>query len=185
MISPANDDHVLVAETSRLRLRRLTAEDAPFILELLNEPAWLRFIGNKAVAMLDDARGYIAKGPVTSYESFGFGLYLVTLRADGVPLGICGLIRRDALPDADIGFALLERHHGNGYAREAVKATIDLARDHLKLNRLLAIAAPENLVSIRLLEELGFHAEELVRLRAESDELALMALDLRDRKSVV
>lgn len=178
MTTRANKDRVLVTETTRLQLHRLTADDAAFILELLNEPAWLRFIGNKGVATLDDARGYIARGPAASYESFGFGLYRVTLRDDGTSVGICGLVRRDTLPDADIGFAFLERHHGNGYAREAAQATVGLARDRFHLNRLLAIATPDNHVSLRLLEALGFRSEGLVRLTADSAELALMALDL-------
>ena len=96
-----------VLETERLRLRQLTVDDAAFILQLVNDPSWLRFIGDRNVRNLDDARNYILKGPIASYEKFGFGLWLVELKADGMPLGICGLLQRDTLPDVDIGFALL------------------------------------------------------------------------------
>jgi hypothetical protein len=66
-----------VLETDRLRLRRLSSEDAEFILQLLNEPSWLRFIGNKGVRAIENARDYILKGPVEMYSRPGFGLYLV------------------------------------------------------------------------------------------------------------
>ena len=105
-----------VLETERLRLRRLTVDDAAFILELVNDPSWLRFIGDRGVRNLDDARSYILKGPVASYEKHGFGLWLVELKAEATPIGICGLLQRDTLPDVDIGFALLPQFCGQGYA---------------------------------------------------------------------
>ena len=98
---------MIVLETERLILRRLTPDDAPFILTLLNEPSFLRYIGDKNVRNLDDARNYILTGPVASYEKHGFGLYLVELRESQTPIGLCGVIRREELPAPDIGFALL------------------------------------------------------------------------------
>src|SRR5579872_1852240 len=105
----------IVVVTERLDLRRLAADDAEFILELVNEPAWLEHIGDKGVRTLADARAYIAEGPVRTYERFGFGLYLVVRRQDGTALGICGLVKRETLDDVDLGFALLRRHWGEGY----------------------------------------------------------------------
>src|SRR5262249_39747755 len=119
----------IVHETARLRLRELGDDDAAFILELVNEPGWLRFIGDRNVHSLQDARGYIARGPVASYARFGYGLWAVDSRERGEPLGMCGLIRRDSLPEPDLGFAFLARHHGRGYAREAAAAAIELARE--------------------------------------------------------
>ena len=101
--------------TSRLNLRQLSVADAPFMLSLLNEPSYLQFIGDKGVRTLVDARDYILKGPAASYEQFGFGLYLTELKENGDPIGICGLIKREALPDVDIGYALLPTYWGNGY----------------------------------------------------------------------
>ena len=165
-----------VLVTQRLRLDRLTAEDAPFILELENEPDWLRFIGDRNVHDLDAARGYIERGPRDMYARLGFGLYKVAL-LDGTPVGMCGLIKRDGLDDVDIGFAFLARHRGRGYAREAAAATLEHARA-LGLKRLVAITAPDNGRSMQLLEKLGFVYRETLRLPQHGGESRLFALQL-------
>ena len=152
-----------VLETARLALRRLTPEDAPFILELVNEPSWLQFIGDKGVRTLDDARGYIQNGPMDMYARLGFGLYLVELK-DGTPIGMCGLIKRPALEDVDIGFAFRPQFWGQGYARESAAAVLDHGRDAFKLKRIVAITSPGNISSIRLLEKLGFEFEQELQL---------------------
>ena len=96
----------MVLETARLRLRHLRADDSQFILELVNDPDWLRFIGDRGVRTVEDARGYIEKGPMQMYSRLGFGLDLVELK-DGTPIGMCGLIKRATLHDVDIGFAFM------------------------------------------------------------------------------
>src|ERR1700741_5190770 len=100
-------DFMIILETERLFLSHLCADDAPFVLQLLNEPSFIRYIGDKGVRTLDDARRYIAERPVKSYEVNGFGLNLVRLKAGNAPIGICGVLKRDTLPDPDIGFAFL------------------------------------------------------------------------------
>lgn len=149
----------MVLETTRLALRHLTAADSPFILELVTDPDWLRFIGDRGVRTVEDARGYIESGPMKLYERLGFGLYLVELRGDGTPLGLCGLIKRDSLEDVDIGFAFLPAFRGRGYALEAAIGVRDYAFEVLGLERLVAITAPENDKSASLLEHLGFAYE--------------------------
>jgi [ribosomal protein S5]-alanine N-acetyltransferase len=146
-------------ETERLSLRRLEAADAPFILRLLNEPSWLRFIGDRGVRDLDGARGYIVGNVQRMYDLHGFGLYLVERRSDAMPLGLCGLIRRDTLPDVDIGFAFLPEYWGQGYAREAAAATLDAARTRHGLARVVAITSLDNEASGRLLERVGLQFE--------------------------
>lgn len=155
---------MIILETPRLALRRLTPADAAFILELLNEPAWLRFIGDRGVHSLADAEGYIRKGPLVSYAQHGFGLWLVRRKADEAALGICGLTKRDTLVDVDVGFAILHKFHGQGYASECAAATLDFARNALGLKRLVAITSPDNATSIRLLEKLGLRYERMIRL---------------------
>ncbi|HET9694536.1 MAG TPA: GNAT family N-acetyltransferase [Steroidobacteraceae bacterium] len=160
-----------VLESQRLRLRHVGEEDAPFILTLLNDPGWLRYIGDRGVRTLDDARRYIADGPRRMYADHGFGLFLVERKEDGASLGLCGLIRRDALPDVDIGFALAAAFRGQGYAFEAAGATLRYAREVLRLPRVVAIAMPENVESTRLLERLGLRFERTIQFGAEAETL--------------
>ena len=177
MTLPAVPGRIL-RETPRLRLRELTEQDAAFILELVNEPAWLRFIGDRNVHSLEDARGYIARGPVASYAKHGFGLWAVELCASAEPLGMCGLIRRDSLPYADLGFAFLARHRGHGYAREAAVATVALAHESFGLGRLLAITDPDNTASRAVLEDVGFAFEREFTWSENGKQQALYAKDL-------
>jgi RimJ/RimL family protein N-acetyltransferase len=167
---------VVVLESARLQLRQLTFDDAPFILELLNEPGWLRFIGDKGVRNLEDACNYLRQGPMASYERFGFGLYAAVLKDDGTPVGMCGLLKRDTLPDVDIGFAFLQRHQGRGYAHEAAAAMIAHARQRLGLKRILAITTVDNHGSANVLEKIGMRFQSMVKSNGEAD-LRLFALD--------
>lgn len=162
-----------VIECPRLSLRELGLHDAPFILQLLNEPAFLHFIGDKGVRTLAAAREYIAQGPVDSYRRFGFGLFLTSLRQCGTPLGICGLVKRDTLADIDLGFAFLSRYWSNGYAAEAASAVLAYGRDALRLNRIVAITAPDNIGSIAVLEKIGLRFERMTRLTKDGPELKL------------
>ena len=156
-----------VIETPRLDLRQLVREDAPFILELVNEPSWLRFIGDRNVHSLQDAVGYIEKGPLESYAKNGFGLYLVVDRESGASAGLCGLIRRDVLPHVDIGFAFSPRFWGRGLAFEAASAVMAYGRDVLGLSPILAIVNPDNERSIALLEKLGMRFDRMFRLPSD------------------
>lgn len=166
---------MIVIQTERLILRRVTTEDAVFILELLNDPGWLRFIGDKGVRNLEDARRYILTGPVEMYERRGFGLYLTALKDGGQPVGLCGLLRREGLDDPDIGFAFLPPFRGLGYAHEAAAATMAYGKTSLNLGRIVAITSPDNERSARLLGKLGLKFEALIRLAPESDEVRLFA----------
>ena len=167
-----------VLETRRLILRQLSSEDAEFILQLLNEPSWIRFIGNKGVRTLEDARSYILNGPVDMYSRLGFGLYLVEEKEEGLAIGICGLIKRDTLEDVDIGFAFLPAFWGNGYAYESASAVMKYGRTNFGLNRLAAITSGDNYVSVRLLEKLGFNFEKMLKLSEAGDEVRLFTIDI-------
>ena len=150
-----------VLSTERLRLREFAREDAPFILELLNDPGWIRFIGDRGLRNEAMAADYIENVPMKMYARHGFGLWHLSLAATGEPLGMCGLIKRDTLEDVDLGFALLERHRGKGYAREAAEACRDYAAEVLGLARIVAITSPGNEDSAKLLERLGFRYERM------------------------
>jgi ribosomal-protein-alanine N-acetyltransferase len=167
-----------VLETERLTLRRLTITDAPFMLGLLNEASFLRYIGDRGVRNLDDARRYIIDGPVASYERFGFGLYLANLKPDGTAIGICGLLKRDYLEDADIGFAFLPQYWRCGYAFESAMAVMEHARRDFGLRRLAAITSVENAASIRVLEKMGLRFERMLRPSPDAAEVRLFACSL-------
>jgi [ribosomal protein S5]-alanine N-acetyltransferase len=142
--------------TNRLIIRPLTLEDGPFILRLLNEPSFIENIGDKGVRTLTQAEDYLTQGPLASYAAHGHGLWLVQHRETGAPMGMCGLIRRDTLPEVDLGYAFVPEFWGLGYAREAAEACIACGRDTFGLRGLLAIVSPGNVSSIRLLLALGF-----------------------------
>ncbi len=148
-------------------------QDDAFILRLLNEEGFLRFIGDKGVRTLADARDYIAQGPIESYRRHGFGLYLTSLRDDGRPIGICGLVKREGLSDVDVGFAFLSEFWSKGYATESAAAVLAYARDRLKLKRIVAITAMDNHGSIAVLGKIGLKFERLVRLSEDTPELRL------------
>ncbi|AMM50006.1 hypothetical protein TH61_00780 [Rufibacter sp. DG15C] len=160
-------------ETERLTLNYLTQEDALFILELLNDPACIQFIGERNVKTLDQARFYLENGPITNYRELGFGMYLVKLKADGTPIGTCGLLRREALPFPDIGYAFLPAYRGNGYALEAAQATLKYGQDMLGMTTLLAYTTPNNEKSGKLLEKLGLRYQRLFQWPETGEELKL------------
>ena len=165
-----------VLETERLSLRPITVDDAEFILALLNEPSFLRYIGDKQVRNLEDARQYILNGPVASYQRHGLGLLLAGLRESRTPIGMCGLLKRDELPEPDIGFALMPDFWNKGFAFEAAAAVLQDAHDRLKLQRILAITSLDNDPSIKLLERLGFKFERVTRLAPDREEIKLFVL---------
>ncbi len=164
-----------VIETERLVLRELSVDDAEFILGLLNQPSFIRHIGDKGVRTLDDARGYILNGPADSYRRFGFGLYLVEARDSGAPMGICGLLKRETLDDIDVGFAFVPEFWSRGYAFESASAVMTHARNTLGLERVIAVVSPGNQASIKLLEKLGLSFERRVRLTDDEPEIQLFS----------
>jgi ribosomal-protein-alanine N-acetyltransferase len=161
----------VILETERLRLRTFTVADAAFVLELLNTPSWLQFIGDRGIKTLEQAQSYLANGPIMSYATQGFGLYLVKLKESNTAIGMCGLLKRDYLEHMDIGYALLPAYEGNGYAIEIVAATMNYAFTELHLLHLTAITNTNNLRSIKLLNKLGFRLKELITV--EDKELNL------------
>ena len=148
-----------VLETERLVLRRLGPADAPFILALLNDPGWIRYIGDRGVRTVEAAAAYLETRMLSQYEKHGFGLWMVEGRTRRDPMGICGLVKRDTLPVPDLGFAFMPGYRGHGYAYESALAVRDHATGALGIERLLAITSPVNTASARLLQRLGFAAE--------------------------
>jgi RimJ/RimL family protein N-acetyltransferase len=166
-----------VLQTDRLTLRRLATGDAAFVLLLLNDPAFVRYVGDRGVKTIEAAREYIVKGPLESYARHGFGLYLVELTGTGEPLGMCGLVKRESLADVDIGFAFLPQYRSQGYAAEAAAAVLAHGREELGLRRIVAIVDPENERSTNVLQKIGLRFERMIRLARGEPEIRLYAIE--------
>ncbi len=170
-------------ESDRLVLCKLSINDAPFILELLNDPGWIQFIGDKGIRNIDDACEYILNGPVKSYREFGFGLFLVKLKKGGIPIGICGLIKREYLENVDVGFAFLPRFRGKGYAAEAAFACIKFGKKKFGLNRIEAITQSDNVGSIKVLEKIGLKFVKMITLPGEDSPVRLYGANIKLKKT--
>jgi RimJ/RimL family protein N-acetyltransferase len=157
-------------ETPRLTLRRLEFDDAPFLVRLLNEPSFLENIGDRGVRSIEDAHRYLREGPMAMYEKYGFGLWH-TARKDGVPVGMCGLLKRDNLPEVDVGYAFLPEFWGVGFAYEAAAATLRHGAQKFGLARVVGVVSEGNAGSIRVLEKLGMSFERMFSMR-EGEPLA-------------
>ncbi|NNF00552.1 MAG: GNAT family N-acetyltransferase [Pyrinomonadaceae bacterium] len=166
-----------ILETERLILREFDLDDAEFILELLNSPGWLKYIGNKKVKTINDAKSYLSEGPVKSYAENGFGLSMVELKFIGVPIGMCGLVNRDTLDDIDIGFAMLPDFAATGYGSEIALATLEYGRDQLGLKRIVGITVKDNKASIALLEKIGLKFEKMIDIPEDNEKLMLFGVN--------
>jgi RimJ/RimL family protein N-acetyltransferase len=169
---------VTVLETERLILRELVPDDAPFMLELLNDPAYILNIADRGVRDVEGARRYLEERWRASYAEHGFGLWVVVHRETGACTGLCGLVRRAGLDDVDIGYAFLPAFRGRGFALESALGVKAHARDVVGLTRLVAIVTPGNARSIQVLERLGMRFERTLRLPGDASDVALYATEL-------
>ena len=159
--------------TARLTLRRLDLDDAAFIVRLLNEPSYIENIGDRCVRSVEDAHRYLREGPIAMYQKYGFGLWHVARNSDGAAVGMCGLLKRDNLPDVDIGYAFLPEFWGLGYAIEAAEATMRHGAGKFGLKRIIAVVSQGNNASIRVLEKLGMRHERMFAMRPDEPEVRL------------
>jgi RimJ/RimL family protein N-acetyltransferase len=162
-----------ILETERLKLREFTLADKLFIIELVNSPGWIKFIGDRDIKTEEQAATYLENGPINSYNNYGFGLSLVELKDSLQPIGMCGLLKRAGLDHPDIGFAFLPEFTGKGYAYEMVAATLLYAKNVLNHKLILAITLPENKSSIKLLEKIGMTFSKPIRLPNQITDLSL------------
>lgn len=161
--------------TTRLQLLPIGLDDAGFIFELLNCEGWLKFIGDKQIATIKKAEEYIENNLMPSYEKHGFGLLKVCL-GNGVPIGICGLLKRDYLDYEDLGFAFLPAYEGFGYAYEASNAMVQFGKNQLKSSNILAISKESNKRSLALLDKLGFTKKDKIQPEPDAEELLLLSI---------
>ena len=166
-------------DTQRLRLRELTLADAPLMLAVWNDPAFIRFVGDRGIRTVEDAQEAMTAGALRLYRDFGYGPYGVTLKGEGTSIGICGLFRREGLDDPDIGFAILPGFCGNGYAYEASQAVMDFARNTLEIPYLAAIVSPANEASVGLIRKLGLRFERMHRMTGDDEDVAIYGIRLQ------
>ncbi|RLQ94279.1 GNAT family N-acetyltransferase [Falsibacillus albus] len=166
-----------VIETERLILRRFMPDDAPFMLELMNDADYIKNIGDRGIRTKEEAKNSLLNGPMKMYEEHGFGLFLTELKENHTPMGMCGLIKREGLEDVDIGYAFLPGYRGKGYAVEAAKASLEYGKNDQKLKRVVAITSVDNEGSIKLLERIGLQYEKLVTLPNDDEELKLFGIN--------
>jgi len=155
-----------ILETDRLSLRELTADDAAFMNALLNSPKFLQYIGDRGVRSDEDARDFIVNRYMVSYANNGYGLWAVETK-DGVPVGICGFVKRDYFAEPDIGFAFLPEHERKGYGYESTAATMTYGRETLGFTKVLAITSLTNDASVGLLKKLGFTDDGIIQPQGE------------------
>ena len=166
-----------ILTTKRLELLEFTLEDAPFVLELLNSPTWIKFIGDRNIKTLAAAKKYIQEKLIDSYKKYGLGLYLVKRKEDDASIGMVGLVKRETLEDVDVGFGMLPQYAGNGYGYEAAAAVMDYAQHTLKLKRVVAITLPSNDYSIALLKKIGLQFEKMIQIPNDDEELMFFSVD--------
>ena len=166
-------------DTQRLQLRQLTLADASLMLAVWNDPAFIRFVGDRGIRTLDDAREAMSAGALKLYKDYGYGPYGVVLRGKGTPIGICGLFRREDLDEPDIGFAILPGYCGNGYAYEASVAVLQYAREELGIPRITAIVSPDNKASVGLIRKLGLRFERMHRMAGDEEDVAIYGIRLQ------
>ena len=170
-------------ETERLRLRWLTEDDADLMLAIWNDSDFVRFVGDRGVRTLDEAREAMRNGILQLYRDYGFGPYRLTLCNSDEAMGICGLFKRDNLEFPDIGYGLLPAYCGSGYAFEAARAVAEHAREYMNVSKLYAIVSPENTRSVRLLEKLGMVAGEPIRMPGDDEDVILYSVNFRGSAS--
>ena len=169
----------MIAETNRLIISKITLDDAAFFLELVNTPNFIKYIGDRNLKTVEDAKTYLKNGTLKSYEDFGFGFYKLLLKEENnKAIGTCGLVKREQLDNVDIGFAMLPNYEGKGFGYESCIAVLKLAKEQFKLNKVLAITLPTNNNSIKLLEKIGLSYEKRVKPFEDDEELLLFAKNL-------
>lgn len=165
----------IIFETDRLFLREFAEDDTDFIIDLLNSPGWLKFIGDRNVKTSEQAKEYLKNGPIKSYKENGYGLSMAILKEGNKPIGMCGIIKRDYLENPDIGFAFLPEYEGKGYALEVATATVKYAEEKLQISKIFAFTLPSNTKSIKLIEKIGFKFVKNITIPNDSEELMLFS----------
>lgn len=168
------DTKTIVLESTRLQLREAALSDAPFFYSIMNSPGWLEGIGDRGIHDLACAKIHIRDNLIQNYRKLGIGMYVVCTKDEPeLPIGLCGLIKRDGLEDIDIGFAFTQESAGHGYALEAAQSVMAHGKNTLKLEKIVAITSQTNWRSARLLESLGMSFQKNIQLKPDDESIRL------------
>jgi ribosomal-protein-alanine N-acetyltransferase len=171
-------DTMSTLKTERLALRPFNLGDAAFVIELVNSPGWIQFIGDRNIHSIADAEHYISNNHLENYKEKGFGYWVIFCKENlKIPIGICGLMKRDGLEHMDIGYALLPKFEGLGYATEAAQSVLTFGFNTLKATRILAISDVENIGSAKVLQKIGMALERKIKVTTDEPELYLFSVE--------
>lgn len=160
-------------ETERLWIRPTTIHDSEFILELMNTPKWIEFIGDRNLHTVKDAEQYIKNKMLPQLERLGFSNYTLIRKLDEVKVGCCGLYDREGVEGVDIGFAFLPAFENQGYGFESANRLIQAAKNDFALKAVSAITAKNNFASQKLIEKLNLKLVGTTILPNEMEEILL------------
>ena len=162
-----------IFETERLILRPTLEQDADLIYQVLNTPKFKKFVGDRKINSIEDAKTYIKIKMLPQLHKLGYSNYSLILKSSGDKVGICGLYDRDGIEGVDIGFGLLPQYEGLGFAYESSQKLIQLAFQELDIKEINAITSKENFSSQKLLEKLGLKVKGITKLPNDEKELLL------------
>jgi len=146
-------------ETSRLLLRHFSLTDLDDLFAIRSDPDVMRFIGvgqPHSMNQVRDSLEYV----ISDWEKHGFGRWAIVHKADKKLIGWCGLAFLDKTDEIEIGYGIAKEYWGRGLTTEAAAASLRYGFEELKLDRIVAVAMPENIASRRIMEKIGMRFEK-------------------------
>ncbi len=144
----------IIFQTPRLYLRQFTEADALLILTLNSDPEIVKYVHEPTLETEEQARNIIVKNILPQYPN-DLGRWAIHIKETNEFIGWCGLKYRPDLDETDLGYRLMQKAWGRGYATEAASHTLDHGFNKLNLKLITAMAHIENIASIKVLEKLG------------------------------
>jgi len=143
-----------IVETNRLLLRPFTEDDASLLYELNLDPEVIRYT-HDPIADVEHAKQVLNEVMLPQYSLYDHGRWAVHLRSNHEFMGWCGLKYLSETNEVDLGYRLMKKFWGKGYATEAALACIEYGFNTLNLPVIIGRALPGNLASIKVLEKCG------------------------------
>ncbi len=144
----------IIFQTPRLILRQITIEDAPLILELNSDPEIVKYVHEPTLETVEQAQKIIADIILPQYKN-NLGRWAIITKETHEFIGWCGLKYRPEIDEIDLGYRLMQKAWGKGFATEAASETLEYGLNNLNLNIITGRAHVENFASIKVLEKIG------------------------------